>query len=89
MADVAIGTRYVRLHNDDAGSRPQAEMQLVSDRAEAIALASSLADAGDVVVIVGSQVAAPAQFAELIVDEAELTRELLYQRHQPLLRIAA
>lgn len=87
MADLAIVTRPL-----PGGSDPNsATVEQVADRGEAIAWAVSLAEPGDVVVIAGSQSQPRPSFGlksdEL--DDAEITRRLLYARNQSLLRVAA
>ena len=86
MADLVIVTRPL------PGSRDcnSAAVELVSDRRAAIAWAVSVAEPGDVVVIVGSQTAPRCAFDTQSDDlsDTEIARQLLYARNQAALRLA-
>jgi UDP-N-acetylmuramoyl-L-alanyl-D-glutamate--2,6-diaminopimelate ligase len=95
LADVAIVAREFpeeELSADDSERR--ACVEVVADRAEAIACAVALAKPGDVVVIAGSRWEPQRAYGSFAIEQEEgdaaLTRHLLYARaKQPLLRIAA
>ena len=95
LADVAIVAR--EFPQEEVGvddSERRACVEVVADRAEAIACAVSLARPGDVVVIAGSRWEPHRAYGTFAVEQEEgdaaLTRHLLYARaKQPLLRIAA
>jgi UDP-N-acetylmuramoyl-L-alanyl-D-glutamate--2,6-diaminopimelate ligase len=95
LADVAIVARAFPAEEiavDDCDRR--ACVEVVADRAEAIACAVALAKAGDVVVIAGSRWEPQRAYGTFAVEQEEgdaaLTRRLLYARvKQPMLRIAA
>jgi UDP-N-acetylmuramyl tripeptide synthase len=62
----------------------ESKFQFANDRGEAIALAVATASHGDVVVIVGSRGPAECGFGSDEVAEADVARELLYARSQPI-----
>lgn len=94
LADVAIVTgptaAALQVHND-----PDADLrfQVVSDRGEALAWATGLADAGDVVVVTGGSGRPRFAFGERSPIDADVqaVRQLLYARHElaPALRLVA
>lgn len=87
MADVAIVTRPL----PGATDRDAAIVELAPDRNAAIAWAVSVAEAGDVVVIAGSQTPGRCSFGGEVdeLTDSEITRQLLYARNQTMLRVAA
>ena len=87
MADLAIVTRPL-LGGTDCNS---AAVELVPDRSAAIAWAVSVAEPGDVVVIVGSQTPPRCAFGTQSDDlsDTEIARQHLYARNQAALRVAA
>jgi UDP-N-acetylmuramoyl-L-alanyl-D-glutamate--2,6-diaminopimelate ligase len=95
LADVAIVARKFpeeEIAVDDSERR--ACVEIVVDRAEAIACAVALAKAGDVVVIAGSRWEPQRAYGTFALEQEEgdaaLTRHLLYARaKQPMLRLAA
>lgn len=95
LADVAIVPRAFPEEEIGAGeTHRRAWVEVVSDRAAAIACAVELARAGDVVVIAGSRWEPQRAYGTIAVDkqkgDAALTRQLLYARaKQQVLRLAA
>jgi UDP-N-acetylmuramoyl-L-alanyl-D-glutamate--2,6-diaminopimelate ligase len=95
LADVAIVARAFPEEEIGVGdSECRACVEIVADRAEAIACAVELAKPGDVVVIAGSRWEPQRAYGMFAVEKEEgdaaLTRHLLYARaKQPMLRIAA
>jgi UDP-N-acetylmuramoyl-L-alanyl-D-glutamate--2,6-diaminopimelate ligase len=95
MADVAIVARAFPDEEVGVGdSEQRATVEIVVDRAAAIAQAVSLAEPGDVVVIAGSRWEPQRAYGTFAVKKEEgdaaLTRHLLYARvKQPLLRLVA
>jgi len=65
------------------------EVQIASDRSEAIAWAVAMAEPGDVVVITGSQPQPTCQFGHEDTSDVKIARELLYARAEVAGKMAA
>ena len=95
LADLAIVARAFPEEETAVGdSEQRATVEIVADRAEAIACAVAMAEAGDVVVIAGSRWEPQRAYGTFAMNKEEgdaaLTRHLLYARvKQPLLRLVA
>ncbi len=95
LADVAIVARPFPEEEVGVGdSEQRATVEIVADRAEAIACAVGLAQPGDVVVIAGCRWEPQRAYGMFDVNmeegDAALTRHLLYAREtQPMLRLVA
>jgi UDP-N-acetylmuramoyl-L-alanyl-D-glutamate--2,6-diaminopimelate ligase len=95
LADIAIVARpFPEEENSVGDSERRACVEVVADRAEAIACAVGLAQPGDVVVIAGSRWEPQRAYGTFVMEreegDAALARQLLYARvKQPMLRIAA
>ena len=87
MADLVIVTRALAGSED----RSSATMEVASDRSEAIGLAVSLAESGDVVVISGTQTQPRCTFGtgSEEMSDVEIARQLLTVRNRATLRVAA
>ena len=86
MADLVIVTRPLPGSTD----HDSATVELAPDRSAAIAWAVSVAEPGDVVIIVGSQTTPRCAFgADDEPSDTEIARELLYARNKVTLRVAA
>ncbi len=90
LADLAIVTRAL-----PCCEHTNTDVEVVANRNEAIACAVAIAEPGDVVVIAGSRAAARhgqgLAFGESddAMTDREVTRQLLYAREQPTLRLIA
>jgi len=93
LADLAIAvTPLPEIEEHGDGDRQfSAEVEVVADRAEAIACAVSVAEPGDVVVIAGSQMPSGWSFVGVPQDAAdtEIASQLLEARNDMLIRLAA
>jgi UDP-N-acetylmuramoyl-L-alanyl-D-glutamate--2,6-diaminopimelate ligase len=95
LADLAIVAREFPAEEVGVGdSEQRAVVEMVADRAEAIACAVSLAQPGDVVVIAGCRWEPQRAYGMFALEksggDAALTRHLLYARvRQPKLRLVA
>ncbi len=95
LADIAIVARPFPEEEVGVGdSEQRATVEIVTDRAEAIACAVGLAQPGDVVVIAGCRWEPQRAYGTFAVNgeegDAALTRHLLYARvKQPMLRLVA
>ncbi len=96
MADLAIVARPLvdNFDNQDESqldAYPDACVEVIADRGEAIACAVAVAEPGDVVVIVGSQPQPSWTFGtdHGAPSDAEIARQLLYARGDSIMRIAA
>lgn len=95
LADIAIVAReFPEEEVAVADSEQRAVVEIVADRAEAIACAVSLAQPGDVVVIAGCRWEPQRAYGTFALEKSEgdaaLTRHLLYARvKQPKLRLVA
>ncbi|MEM9352059.1 MAG: Mur ligase family protein [Planctomycetota bacterium] len=89
MSDLAIltsaGNRRIDIENRDSDSC----MEVAADRGEAIAMAVTAAEPGDVVVIAGSASTPTGGFGEQADGEVETLRDLLYGRERTTLKLVA
>jgi len=90
LADLAIVTSPLPDYETEALTATVG-VEVVADRNEAIACAVAIAEPGDVVVIAGSQPGSGFVFGndETAVSDSEITRQLLYAREEPALRLIA
>lgn len=90
LADLAIVTEPLT-GQDPANQDAGADVVVVADRKAAIACAIGVAEPGDVVVIAGSRVDPGFEFGatDEFVSDGDFTRQLLYDREQPSLRLVA
>jgi UDP-N-acetylmuramoyl-L-alanyl-D-glutamate--2,6-diaminopimelate ligase len=88
LADLTIVPGTAALDDDWRASGDDATgMQVVGDRAEAIAWAIAVAQRGDVIVIAGSRAPTEGGFGVRGIVDADIAREMLYARAQPELRL--
>ena len=88
LADLAIVIDAVQVDADwPTPAADSSSFQIVSDRGEAIAWAIAVAEPGDVVVIAGSRGPTEGGFGVNEFTDADATREMLYARSQPELRL--
>ena len=90
LADLAIVTDSLpwgEVESCETG----ADVEVVSDRSEAIACAVAIAEPGDVVVIAGCSVNPRFEFGTRgeSISDGEIARQLLYARPEPALRLIA
>jgi UDP-N-acetylmuramoyl-L-alanyl-D-glutamate--2,6-diaminopimelate ligase len=88
LADLTIVTDAVQVAADwPTPASDATDFQVANDRGEAIAWAIAVAEAGDVVVIAGSRGPTEGGFGIVETTDADATREMLYVRAQPELRL--
>ncbi len=89
MTDLTIVPSSMQaIESGEFENETSTHIEVVADRSEAIACAVAMAEAGDVVVIVGSQPRTHAAFGGGE-DDVQIARQLLYARNGASVRLAA
>lgn len=91
MADLAIVARPLPPEEGayGVGSEERTHVEVIEDRSEAIAWAVSMAEPGDVVVIVGSQPSVHRTFGDAEQSDVEVARQMLHARNEAAVRLVA